>query len=394
MSLTKSLFRSIIEIEVGVKIQTRKGRTMRKISLLLFVMLFSFSYVWAQDVTPDLVGVYIWGPLNKDLNKAVDDVRDLGAKKITRTYIGPDPFFQGQKVDPTLTLAERLDLPEYQYMINGGFKEIILTAYDRVTVGGKYRTSFLTDSDLADVRYEFRTFSAKLCRISIAKNIRFKISGWEAENDVDRYSGRDPSDDSNWLNYRSYLQAQIDGVVQGRQEGQTDGSVCQVEVGFEGTRPPSYDWHLPSGFFRIESLLTNLDFSSYSSWASIPAVDDNSLLEKSIAYGIDELKAFQKQNSLPDELILGETGNNFSIHPDLERLPTILRAAHSKGVKVIVWGLYDDLKTVKDQHDRPDWNYGMKALDGTLNPQGEVLSSIFSRGYTVPREPKMVPVKQ
>ena len=211
---------------------------------------------------------------------------------------------------------------------------------------------------LAAVRSEFRMLAFELAK----RNRVFIISNWEAENDV--------PDARYWPGYTSYLQARLDGIIEGREAARQEGYPAKVFTAFEFTIVPGFEGR-PSGLVEIGSRLRGLDYLSYSAWWSIGADYDAATMRDSFRSAFQTIRGFAGQNGLPRRLIVGEFGEYWDAHPTAERLRAIVDVAITERVEYLFnWVLYEQ-PGERDEQGRDASHFGKFTLDRELTPQGK-----------------------
>lgn len=369
-----------------------------KAIVLLAVLLLSATL--PEAATPeqirDRVGVYIWGNV-ADLSAAVDDARGLGADRVVRAFIGPwsdtPPYH-----DDTRPLAQKLEDPAYRKLISQ-FTVIMLTAYDsysyereygeadtepelrqragqhaaplrpnhgkieRPTAGVAEHLAKLSPAEaahyLGQVRREFAEFSFALAR----HDRTFILSNWEAENDV--------PDVKHWPQFQRYLQARIDGIVDGRARAARAKLPGRVRIAFEFTIVPGFEGR-QSGLERMGKLLRGVEYLSYSSWWSIGHDYDWQAMSASFRESIRRIRGSAAKNQ---RIIIGEFGEYWDVHPDAVRLRAIVDASIEEGAEFLFnWTLYDQ-PGERDEHGRDASHFGKYTQQRELTPQGRAMKA-------------------
>ncbi|HWP86060.1 MAG TPA: hypothetical protein VNN17_12775 [Terriglobia bacterium] len=343
------------------------------------------------------MGVYIWGRV-PDLTTAVADAKSLGMEYAVRAFIGPwsdtPPY-----ADDLRPLAAKLGDPGYQALFRE-FQVIMLTAYDSFSYGMEYagRESLrrlppgsamaqentakvdapslgvarhlarlpeeAAERYLGHVREEFAEFAYAISQTDRV----FIVSNWEAENDV--------PEPALWPQLTQYLQARLEGIRAGRERARRAGYPAQVYTAFEFTILPGFQGR-PSGLVEIGSRLRGLDYLSYSSWWSIGWDYDAAEMRSSFRAALQDIRGYAQQAGLPRQIIIGEFGEYWNLHPTAERLRAIVEASLEEGAAFLFnWVLYDQ-PGEKDDHGRDASHFGKFYLDGTLTPQGAAMRQWF-----------------
>jgi hypothetical protein len=337
------------------------------------------------------VGIYIWGRV-PDLTVAVADAQRLGATNAVRAFIGPWSDTPPYSTD-LRTLREKLMLPGYEELFSK-YKVIMLTAYDSASYAKEYGSVYHEKGSdrhhpaapslkvvqhlhsmgeqqaqqfLAGVKREYRDFAFELSKLDRT----FIISNWEAENDV--------PDASLWPSFSQYLQARLDGIIEGRELARRQAFPARVFTAFEFTIVPGFKGQ-PSGLVDIASKLRGVDYLSYSSWRSIGAEFSSEEMHKSFTYGLRLIRGFAIQAGLPQRLIIGEFGEYWNEHPNGERLKAIIDASLENQVEYLFsWVLYEQPGD-KDERGRDASHFGKYGLKHSLTPQGKA----FQRWFLAP----------
>lgn len=363
--------------------------------LVVLFALPSVIYGASPEQFRQKVGIYIWGRV-PNLEIAVSDAKRLGADRVVRAFMGPwsdTPPYR----DDLRPLREKAVSSDYQSLFNS-FPVIMLTTYDSTSYSREYGSeagthlgssgapgkrhhpshpSLKLAKDIAGmsrtdqskflklVRQEFRDFSFELSRLDRT----FIICNWEAENDVPEVKY--------WPWFARYLQARLDGIMAGRNEAREGGYPARVFTAFEFTIVPGFQGK-PSGLVDIGRILHGLDYLSYSSWRSIGWDYDNDKTKESFRYGIQLIRSFAKQSALPQRIVIGEFGEYWDMHPDAERLKSLIEVSIDEGVEYLFnWVLYEQ------PGERDDWgrdasHVGKFFLDRTLTPQGKAFQKWLS----------------
>jgi len=364
------------------------------ISSILLALLFGPLAPAAspQEIREELrekLGVYVWGRV-PDLAVAAADAKSLGADRVVRTFIGPwsdNPPY----TDDLRPLLDKTASGDYRPMLDG-FPVVMLTAYDSASYPRDFRSlepeagsragvckraerervchpslsisrnlatlpEDQAESLLAAVRSEFRMLAFELAK----RDRVFILSNWEAENDV--------PDARLWPAYTRYLQARLDGIVEGREIARREGYPAKVFTAFEFTIVPGFAGR-PSGLVEIGGKLRGLDYLSYSAWWSIGAEYDAPTLQDSFRSAFQTIRGFARRNGLPERLIVGEFGEYWDAHPTAERLRAIVAVSIAERVEYLFnWVLYDQPGET-DEHGRDASHFGKFSLDRELTPQG------------------------
>ena len=357
----------------------------------------------AQAASPQEIraklGVYVWGRM-PGLSEAAVDAKSLGADQVVRTFLGPwtdNPPYE----DDLRPLLDKAASEDYRAMLDG-FPVVMLTAYDSVSYPSDFRSrepeagsrvgvcrqagrervchpsagisrnlAALPDEEaerlLAAVRSEFRMLSFELAK----RDRTFILSNWEAENDV--------PDARLWPAYTRYLQARLDGIVEGREIALREGYPAKVFTAFEFTIVPGFAG-MPSGLVAIGSKLRGIDYLSYSSWWSIGSDYDARTMQDSFRSAFQTIRRFARQNGLPGRLIVGEFGEYWDANPTAERLRAIVDVSLAEGVEYLFnWVLYDQ-PGQQDEQGRDASHFGKFSLDRELTPQGRAFREWFGEG--------------
>jgi hypothetical protein len=322
------------------------------------------------------LGVYVWGQLRSApagaLNQAAADLKRLGADRVVRVYIGPGALWDPTDPHDNSPLDVKVRRADYRAFLTA-FPVVMLTAYDSASYD-KYKMARVDAQHLAATRDEFRRFTLELAKTP-GRRI---ISNWEFENDCG--ADLDPMhEEVRWSSCREYYQARLDGIRQGREEARKLGYPGEVLSAFEFTIVPGYTGR-HSGLVEVGAKLANVDYFSYSAWASIGWDYDTSTISKSTAWGTHILREFAIKQHLSARWIFGEFGEYWDQHPKAERLKALIDAALQNGVDYLFdWVLYDQPGN-KDDHGRDASHFGKYTLDGALTPQGRAFQSWFSTG--------------
>lgn len=346
------------------------------------------------------VGVYIWGQV-PDLSAAVEDARSLGARRVVRAFIGPwsdtPPYH-----DDTRPLALKLRDPGYQKLIRE-YAVIMFTAYDsysyereygeadsgaelqargrrvksplrpnpgkieRPSLGVVQRLGRLPSRQAAayldHVREEFSDFAFSLARY----NRTFILSNWEAEHDVPEVR--------RWPVFQRYLQARLDGIAQGKARAARAHLPGRIYTAFEFTVVPGFLGR-ESGFERIGLRLRGVDYWSYSGWWSIGSAYDARLMGESFREAIRRIRA---RAGAGQQMIIGEFGEYWNLHPNAERLRAIVDVSIEEGVPYLFnWTLYDQ-PGEKDERGGDASRFGKFTQQRELTPQGRAMREWFGR---------------
>ena len=367
------------------------------VSILVAILFAPLAPAAFPQEIREKVGVYVWGRV-PDLAAAAADAKSLGADQVVRTFIGPwsdNPPYD----DDLRALLEKTASGDYRPMLDG-FPVVMLTAYDSVSYPSDFRSrepeagsragvceragrervchpslsisrklAALPKEEaerlLAAVRSEFRMFSFKLAK----RDRTFILSNWEAENDV--------PDARLWPAYTRYLQARLDGVIEGRDAAQREGYPAKVFTAFEFTIVPGFVGK-PSGLVEIGSKLRGLDYLSYSAWWSIGSDYDARTMQDSFRSAFQTIRGFARRNGLPERLIVGEFGEYWDVHPTAGRLRAIVDVSIAEGVEYLFnWVLYDQ-PGGKDESGRDASHFGKFSLDRALTPQGRAFRQWFA----------------
>lgn len=369
----------------------------RAVAAVSILFAFQTQAAPAQEIR-EKVGIYVWGQV-PDLAAAVADAKSLGADQVVRTFIGPwsdNPPYE----DDLRSLPEKTASGDYRAILDG-FPVVMLTAYDSVSYPSDFRTRTTDPSnqeagvceragrervchpllqfsrDLASlpaeeaerlldaVRREFREFAFELAK----QDRTFIISNWEAENDV--------PDARHWPTYTRYLQARLDGIVEGSEAARREGFPAKIFTAFEFTIVPGFEGR-PSGLVEIGSRLRGLDYLSYSGWWSIGSDHDARTVQDSFRSAFQLIRAFARQNGLSERLILGEFGEYWDANPKAERLRAIVDVSMDEGVEYLFnWVLYDQ-PGEKDERGRDASHFGKFSLGRKLTPQGRAFQEWFA----------------
>jgi len=335
-----------------------------------------------------------------DLAAAAADAKSLGADHVVRTFIGPwsdNPPYD----DDLRTLLDKTASGDYRPLLDG-FPVVMLTAYDSVSYPSDFRSrepeagsrvgvceqagrvrvchpslsisrnlAALPEEEverlLGAVRSEFRMLSFELAK----QDRTFILSNWEAENDV--------PDARLWPAYTRYLQARLEGIIEGREAARREGYPAKVFTAFEFTIVPGFAGK-PSGLVEIGSKLRGLDYLSYSAWWSIGSDYNARTMQDSFRSAFQTIRGFARRNGLPERLILGEFGEYWDANPTAERLRAIVDVSIAEGVEYLFnWVLYDQ-PGEKDELGRDASHFGKFSLDRTLTPQGKAFREWFGEG--------------
>jgi hypothetical protein len=333
--------------------------------------------VWnAAAATPaqyqEHVGVYVWGQLSDGLERAAADLKKLGADQVTRVYIGPAKSWDPSGQADNSPLDVKVRRADYKAFL-AAFPVVMLTAYDSASFGN-YKKGRLDAQHLAASRDEFRRFALELAKTPGRKI----ISNWEFENDCRP---------EKWDACREYYQTRLAGVRQGREEARALGYPGEILTAFEFTIVPGYTGK-PSGLVEVGAKLRDIDFFSYSSWASIGWDFDAATMYKSFEWGAHILQEFAGKNRLSKRFIVGEFGEYWDQHADAERMKALVDAAIDHGFEYLFdWVLYDQPGN-RDDHGRDASHFGKFTLDGMLTPQGQAFQSWFSASALKARQGK------
>jgi hypothetical protein len=386
------------------KVYIREGIRFLTLAAALCVTLFTPSAVLpptSSEIIRQRVGVYVWGRV-PDLSAAILDVQRIGADRVVRTFIGPwsdTPPYE----DDLRPLDEKATSPAFQAMFRA-FPVTVLTAYDSFSYGRIYGNSSVrveteisapggaaqsgprhpadpslglvkqlaamtpaeAEELLGETHDEFRRFAFELAKLDRT----FIVSNWEAEQDV--------PDASYWPWFTRYLQARLDGIVAGRNAARQMGYPARVFTAFEFTIVPGFAGR-PSGLVEIGGQLRGLDYLSYSSWWSIGWDYDAATMKNSFRYAIQLIRGFAAQAGLPQQLIIGEFGEYWNLHPRGERLKAIVDVSIEEGVEYLFnWALYEQ-PGEKDEWGRDASHFGKYFLDRRLTPQGRAFQAWFQR---------------
>jgi len=311
----------------------------------------------------DKVGVYVWGKTGGGLAAAAADIKRLGADRVVRVYIGPGASWDIQGKMDTAPLDVKVKRGDYRQFL-AAFPVVMLTAYDSAS-WDLYKKQRLDEKHLAATKDEFRRFT-----LEIAKTAGQKIvSNWEFENDC-------PA--PQWPGCREYYQARLDGVLEGRKQAKALGYPGEIFTAFEFTVVPGFKGR-PSGFADMATQLKGIDFLSYSSWWSIAWDADAPKVYKDFAYLAGLLHNAAAERKLTPRLIIGEFGEYWNVHPNGERLKSLVDASLDNGVEYLFnWVLYDQPGN-KDEWGRDASHFGKYRLDRMLTPQGEAFRHWFQQ---------------
>lgn len=350
------------------------------------------------------VGIYIWGNV-PDLSAAVDDARSTGADRVVRAFIGPwsdtPPYH-----DDVRPLAEKVGDAGYQKMFRE-YQVIMLTAYDSYSYGSEYGAADSL-SELQDRSETFRVrdrpnagkieqpslgIARHLARMSrkesreylqrvkaefadftyaLARHARtFIISNWEAENDV--------PDAGYWPWFHGYLQARLDGILEGRARALRARLPGRVFTAFEFTIIPEFTGR-PSGLMVLGRNLRGVDYMSYSSWWSIGSGFDAQTMQESFR---EALRRIRGNVSNTQRLIIGEFGEYWNAYPDARSLRAIVDVSLDEHVEYLFnWVLYDQ-PGEWDDHGRNASHFGKFTKKRILTPQGRAVRQWVAGAETV-----------
>jgi hypothetical protein len=320
------------------------------------------------------LGVYVWGQLRGTpagaLNQAITDLKRLGADRVVRLYIGPGALWDPSDSHDNSPLDVKVRRADYRAFL-AAFPVVMFTAYDTASYD-KYKMARVDAQHLAATREEFRRFTVELAKTP-GRRI---ISNWEFENDC----GADPDpahEAARWSACREYYQARLDGIRQGREEARKLGYPGEVLSAFEFVIVPGYVGR-HSGLVEVGAKLANVDYFSYSAWASIGWNDDATAVAKSIDWASSHiLREFADKQHLSAHWIIGEFGEYWDQHPNSERMKALIDAALENHIDYLFdWVLYDQPGN-KDDHGRDASHFGKYMLDGMLTPQGRAFQSWF-----------------
>jgi hypothetical protein len=308
------------------------------------------------------LGIYVWGQLRNTaagaLQQAAADLKRLGDDRVVRVYIGPGALWDPADPHDNSPLDVKVRRADYRAFL-AAFPVAMLTAYDSASYD-RYKKGRLDAGHLAATRDEFRRFTLELAKTP-GRRI---VSNWEFENDCTR----------DWAACREYYQARLDGIRQGRDEARKLGYPGEVLSAFEFTIVPGYAGK-PSGLVEVGAKLANVDYFSYSSWASIGWDYDAAAMSQSMAWGIHVLREFAAKQHLSEHWIIGEFGEYWDQHRTAERMKALVDAALKNGVDYLFdWVLYDQPGN-KDDHGRDASHFGKYTLNGALTPQGKAFRS-------------------
>lgn len=337
------------------------------------------------------VGIYIWGRV-PDLATAASDAQRLGANQAIRAFIGPWSDTPPYTTD-LRSLRQKLTLPGYQTLFTK-FHVIMLTAYDSASYAKEYGSSYRPPPEakrnqhhpsapslkvvedlrsmppqqaqqlLRKVHDEFREFSFDISKLDRT----FIISNWESENDV--------PDPSLWPWFAIYLQARLDGIIEGREQARARGFPARVFTAFEFTIVPGFQGK-QSGLVEIGAKLRGLDYVSYSAWHSIGAGFGAHKMKSSFAYAMQLIRGFCNQSGITQRIVIGEFGEYWTDHPSTERLKAIIDAAIEGGVEYLFnWVLYEQ-PGEKDEQGRDASHFGKFYLNHKLTPQGRAFRKLL-----------------
>ncbi len=311
----------------------------------------------------DRVGVYVWGRLGGGLEAAAADVKNLGADRVVRVYIGPGALWDPAGKADNSPLDVKVRRADYRKFL-AAFPVVMLTAYDSAS-WDHYKKEQLGAKHLAATQDEFRRFALELARTPGRKI----ISNWEFENDCAV---------PQWAACRAYYQARLDGIQQGRKEAKAAGLPGEVLTAFEFTIVPGFKGR-PSGFADLAPQLRGVDFLSYSSWWSIAWDADAPKVYKDFAYLAGLLRGAAAERKMTTHLIIGEFGEYWNVHPHGERLKALVDASLDNGIEYLFnWVLYDQPGN-KDEWGRDASHFGKYRLDRMLTPQGEAFRHWFQQ---------------
>lgn len=309
------------------------------------------------------VGMYVWGRLSGGLDWAAADAKRLGADRVIRVAIGPAKSWDPTaKKDDNSPLDVKIQRPDYRAFL-AAFPIVMLTAYDTASFD-LYKYVPLDIQHLAATKDEFRRFTLELAKTP-GRRI---ISNWEFENDCQP---------ARWASCAQYYQARLDGILEGRKRARELKYPGEILTAFEFTVVPEFKGK-QSGLVEIAPKLRGVDFFSYSSWWSIGPDMDAPTMAKSFDWGIHLIREFAGKNKLTARLIIGEFGEYYNLHPNAERLKSIIDTCLDRGVEYMFnWVLYDQPGS-KDEWGHDASHFGKYKLDRALTPQGRA----FQRWFT------------
>ena len=194
----------------------------------------------------DRVGVYVWGKLGGGLDAAAADIKQLGADRVVRVYIGPGALWDPSGKADGSPLDVKVRRADYRAFL-AAFPVVMLTSYDSAS-WDRYKKERLDAQHLAGTKDEFRRFALELAKTP-GRRI---ISNWEFENDCTA---------PRWAACREYYQARLDGISEGRKQAKIMGYPGEVLTAFEFTIVPGFQGKA-SGMAEIAPQLKGVDFLS------------------------------------------------------------------------------------------------------------------------------------
>jgi hypothetical protein len=339
-----------------------------------------------QAATPEQyrqkVGIYAWGQLRKTgdpLPAAVSDLKALGAK-VFRTAIGP--YWDPRGIEDLRPLDEKMKRDDYQAALRA-FPVVMLTAYDKASYYARYRTPVTTpaqrqewEKTLKAVRDEFQRFAYELSKIP---DVTYIVSNWEAENDAT---------DEVWPQYLEYVQARLQGTLDGRDLAWAEGYPAQVYTAFEFRylKPGAKDQWTNTPARKFAGLqaalrdLTGVEFLSYSSWSSISHSEPFGYNERQLHAAFADMRSGCENAAHPCRIIIGETGYLWDHDPDQRQIRAILDTCLNERAEYILnWCAYDQTGQTDPYGFKSDQSHwGKYTGAGELTPQGREMRVLYS----------------
>jgi hypothetical protein len=327
----------------------------------------------------DRVGVYAWGFDDTAFAASPDrlswssaKVHDLGSQTV-RVYLGPsDPYKVG--LDPASSLVDVARSPAYAALFaSSSFHAYLLTAYTKDDEGSTWLSGY-TPASAAAERAAFADLTAYLIATYPGKT--FILLDWEGDNAI----GTNANDPGAWDGFLAWTQARADGVRDGRTKA---SSSAHVFSGVEFNRVTGCDEAASRCVSSFVLPRVDVDFYSYSSWASTGLAVDDASVGMHLASDLDQALAFARKRDPkvgPSRFVVGELGamrEEFGECRAAQRVATLAAAATSWGAPYAVfWQIVDNHTTTAVGATK----YGFGALKPDLSPSltAPTLQTLFA----------------
>ena len=326
----------------------------------------------------DRIGVYAWGFDDRAfggfadrLTWAADRVRQLGSRTI-RVYVGPSDVYRlGNLGSPgAFSLFDAAKSPAYAALFaNPAFDTYVLTAYSKDDDAGLWKSGYPPDAAAAE-RKAISEFGAHLLATYPTKT--FILLNWEGDNAIAPYA----SNPAAWDGFVAWTQARADGVKDARVAA---GGAARLFAGVEFNKVLGCD---DKNKCVMSAVLPNVDvdYVSYSSWASIGEDVDTGAVAARLQADLDKALGFARKKD-KSRFLVGEFGaqreaSTFGECTAAKRIAAIVSGLTAWGAGYgVFWQIIDNAPT---DVGIPQLGYGAFKADQSSTLAGEVLRALYT----------------